>query len=80
METKWQLLRSNYIRTIAKFVKVYPPNQILICLYDAIKVSPGSLLNDVVNFITGQNTISICHLELNDVVNKSKANECPETM
>lgn len=78
MDTDGVMLRSNYLRTINNYSKVFPKGQLLICFYDAILNNPKQLLSDIVSFITeGSNTQSD-YSELKKRVNKSRSISCPK--
>ena len=78
MEGDNQSLRSDYINTISNFSKVFPKEQILICFYDAIIDNPEMLLDTTIKFICGDIPISIRHLELRSVYNKSRKIDIPQ--
>lgn len=72
MESEGQSLRSDYIRTIDNFTKVFPKEQILIGFYDAVADNPTMLIKDILKHICGDVPISINHLDLQRVFNKSR--------
>jgi hypothetical protein len=73
-----QSLRSDYLRAIKNYSKVYPKEQILIGFFDAIVEEPADLLNSIVRFITGQDVSEIeGSLNFNSPVNKSPLIDCP---
>ena len=71
MESDAQSLRSEYIRTIDNYSSIFPKEQILICFYDAILDNPKALMNNILKHVCGEAPISINHLNLKSVVNKS---------
>ena len=78
LESDKQALRSDYIRTISNFSKIFPEEQILICSYDAIIDNPHMLLGEVIKFICGDIPISVSHAELRTVCHKSREIEIPQ--
>ena len=77
IESEGQLLRSDYIRTMNTFSKIFPKDQILICFYDAIIDNPERLLSEIIKFICKDIDISTKHLNLGNIVNKSMEIDCP---
>jgi len=77
MESEFQSLRSDYIRTINNFSSIFPKDQILIGFYDAIIDDPERLLIEITNFIGVKSENSIKELPLKAVANKSVELECP---
>ncbi len=71
MESNGQSLRSDYIRTIDNYLSTFRKEQLLICFYDAISDNPKKLLNNILKHICGDAPISISHLNLKSIVNKS---------
>ena len=53
IEDQTQTLRSNYLRTINIYSKVFKRSNILIAFYDAIIDQPDKLLSGIVNFLGG---------------------------
>lgn len=56
LDSQWQELGSDYLRTIENYSKFYNKEQILIGFYDAIKVDSDNLLTDIIQFIGGDPT------------------------
>ena len=77
MESEYQTFRSDYVRTLNNYLKVFPNEQILIGFYDAIVDDPTSLLNNILKHICGNTKVSIKHLNLKKRVNKSPSFKCP---
>jgi hypothetical protein len=78
IESKGQLLRSDYIRTIKVYSRIFSKNQLLIGFYDAIQDNPEKLIQNTINHICGTpNNVSISNLDLEIVFNKSKSINCP---
>lgn len=78
MESDFQSLRSDYIRTIDNYSSIFPKEQILICFYDAIIDNPVALMNNILKHVCGGAPISINHLNLKSVVHKSIIVNCPK--
>ncbi|EDY80484.1 Sulfotransferase domain superfamily [Verrucomicrobiia bacterium DG1235] len=73
-----QQQRSDYIKTIRNFSKVFPKNQILIVFFDAIKTDPDGLMRDVIDFISDGNiSINDSDSTPNKISNQSKSLTCP---
>ena len=70
-------MRSDYIRTITNYSRIFPKEQILIGFYDAISENPVELLNEILKFICGNKPIKIDHINLDSVVHKSREMDCP---
>lgn len=68
MKSDEQTLRSNYLRTINNYLKVFNKEQLLICFYDAIVDCPDTLIKDILYHICGENSIAINHLNLRENV------------
>ena len=51
LNSKNQTLRSDYLRTLYNYSKVFSPANILVGFYDAIVDNPHAFLNDVVVFL-----------------------------
>ncbi len=51
MDKEEQELRSDYLRTIENYSKVFPSKQLLIGFYDSIKANPKKLLLEIVTFL-----------------------------
>lgn len=73
-----QLLRSDYKEILKKYSTIFPKEQVLIGFYDAIIDSPKQLMNEIVYFLTENKHISIEHLDLKKIINKSMELECPK--
>tara|TARA_B100000927_G_scaffold269503_1_gene244968 strand:+ start:179 stop:1105 length:927 start_codon:yes stop_codon:yes gene_type:complete len=71
LNSKNQTLRSDYLRTLNNYSKVFSPANILVGFYDAIVNNPHAFLNDVVIFL-GANKNQISSLNINDKINVSK--------
>lgn len=78
IESDEQILRSDYLRTINEYSKVFPKGQILICFYDAIEERPQDLLNDIISFITDNKKEPLDTSAITKIVNKSPEFDCPE--
>ena len=78
MKSDGQTLRSNYLKTIDLYSKVFTNNQILICFYDAIINQPESLIKNILNHICGKNKISIKHINFSEKVNSGLKIDMPE--
>ncbi|MEM9991876.1 MAG: sulfotransferase domain-containing protein [Bacteroidota bacterium] len=81
LQSDAQVLRSNYLRTIDNFSKVFPKQQLLIGFYDAITDAPNQLLSDIASFITDKKVVvSLKSSSLEREVNKSPLIDCPESI
>lgn len=73
-----QSMRSNYLATIKNYSSVFPPEQILICFFDAMKSEHRDLLTRIFSFIKGEPVVpKIEDEELSKVVNPTKSVPCP---
>lgn len=77
MDSRSQVLRSDYQRTIDNYCSVFPKDQILIGFYDAIIDNPIQLLEEITSFIIGRPSSGIEKLDLNKRVHKSVPQKCP---
>ncbi len=66
-----QVLRSDYLRTLNNYSKVYNSSNILVGFYDAIVDHPNSFLKEVVSFLGGKKN-QISSLKSNRKINVSK--------
>lgn len=73
-----QMLRSDYMGTIERYIEVFPPDQILIGFYDAISDNPTGLLQDIVKHIGGSVESIAQNCNLNQKNNVSESIEADE--
>ena len=78
MNSKDQILRSNYERSIENYLSVYPKSQLLIGFFDAIAKQPDELMHIVVDFIGGNTAHISEYLDLKQKFNVNKKTEMPE--
>ena len=71
-EGKAQEDRSNYLKTIERYQRIFPPDQIMIAFYDAIADDPEALLADIVAFIGGDPSLVTRHCNFGAVDNASR--------
>lgn len=78
MESKEQVLRSDYLGSIRNYHKYFNKDQILIGFYDAISDNPKELMKNILDHITNCEEISFNYLNLQEKVNVSPRINCPE--
>ena len=78
LEKEAQTVRSDYIRAIDNFTSVFNKEQLLICFYDAIQENPEKLFSNIITHICGDAHVSISHLNLKEVVFKSRTIDRPK--
>lgn len=73
-----QEIRSNYLKTLDNYRKVFPEEQILVCFFDAIKEKPDELLIDIFSFLGYKQNEPVLDLIIKNKVNASKKAQIPD--
>ncbi len=78
LNSKAQMNRSDYIKTINNYLEVFPKEQVLLGFYDAIVDKPEQLLTEITSFIgdVPPNEINE-NTQLQKVFNRSRSIDCP---
>lgn len=66
--------RSNYLKIIEKYHRIFPSNQLFIAYFDQIKENPKKLLEELVSYLGGDASMVAkhCQIETRNNVNKDK--------
>ena len=72
-----QILRSDYLRTLKLYSKIFPKENICVAFYDAIIENPEELLSGIVDFLGGDSTRIKDECNLQSKTNVSKKRVLP---
>ncbi len=78
MNSEGQQLRSDYLRTIKSYSKVFPPERLLIGFYDAIDDQPQQLLEEIVSFLGGDPGTVQTHCKIRERNNMALSVQMPK--
>ncbi len=77
MNSKNQILRSDYLATIKNYTKVFPKNHLLIGFFDSVAENPVELLREIVKFIGSNDKYIENYTQFSVKKNVSKEITCP---
>ena len=78
IENESQISRSDYLRTLELYSKIFPKENICVAFYDSIIENPAELLNGIVNFLGGDVTKIKLECNLYSKTNVSEERELPQ--
>lgn len=80
MDNKNQTLRSNYLKTLEIYSKIFPKQNICVAFYDAIIEQPEELLSQIVNQLGGNTSKIQSECNIFSKTNTSKKRQLPASV
>ena len=80
MDQKNQTLRSNYLKTLETYSKIFPKKNICVAFYDAIIEKPEELLCQIVNQLGGNTSKIQSECDIYSKTNTSKKRKLPNSV
>jgi hypothetical protein len=77
LKSEQQLLRSDYLGTLERYLSFFKPEQICLGFYDAIQENPQELMQQIVSFIGGDSKNILDKVDLKKRVNESQRMDIP---